>query len=224
MKRLDNPRPPCANQAMQDTLSNAYALDGPEACKDLYRGWASTYDLDFAQARDYRLPLAVAQAAVAARPAPRRVLDVGAGTGLVAQALRAQGMDAPIDGIDLSPDMLAIAKQKRVYDRLIEADVTLPLTHGARYDLLVSAGTFTHGHVGADALALLAQTCDPGAEMVISINEKVFEEKGFKTLLDVDPRFRNHIVTRAAIYGDAARTADPSHAQDTALIVRITLP
>lgn len=94
--------------------------------KELYRDWACSYDSVFGDAQGYQLPRMVAQAFVAAG-GMGPVLDVGAGTGLVAEQLIATGVRL-IDGLDLSDDMLAAARMENVYRNLHAADVTAPLT------------------------------------------------------------------------------------------------
>ena len=132
----------------QGGLAGAYALDGQDACLRLYADWAQSYDAGFAAAMEYRLPAHVAAAFLAAGPPAGPVLDVGAGTGLCAAALRAQGFAGPIDGVDLSQEMLDVAAAKGVYRALYRADVTRPLNLPEAYAGVVSAGTFTSGHVG----------------------------------------------------------------------------
>ena len=44
----------------------------------------------------------------------------------------------------------------------------------------MSAGTFTHGHVGADAFDELLRITKPGGLFVLSINSKFFVKAGFK--------------------------------------------
>ena len=70
-------------------LKGAYALDGPDANRALYARWAETYDTDFAAENRYLSPGHVARTyAGAGGEGP--VLDLGAGTGLVAEALKSQ--------------------------------------------------------------------------------------------------------------------------------------
>ena len=45
---------------------------------------------------------------------------------------------------------------------------------------MVSAGTFTHGHVGADTIDELLRITKPGGLFVLSINSKVFIKGGFQ--------------------------------------------
>jgi predicted TPR repeat methyltransferase len=70
---------------------------------------------------------------------------------------------ATVDGIDISPEMLQVAARRGVYRHLITADLTRPLEVEHRYDGAVSAGTFTSGHVGPDALPAIVALLQPGA-------------------------------------------------------------
>lgn len=202
-------------------LNAAYALNGPEDCRRLYATWAERYDHDFARAMDYRLPRLVAQAFLAAGgtgPRGGAVLDVGAGTGLLGLALRAEGFADPLDGIDLSPEMLARAGQLGLYRDLLNADVTRPLALAGGYGGLVSSGTFTHGHVGPSALPGLLALVRPGGLVAISVNAGVWAAQGFAAALEALP-LSDLALAEAAIYGPAADGLDPDHAADRALIV-----
>lgn len=71
------------------------------------------------------------------------ILDVGCGTGLAATLLRPAAKR--LVGIDLSKRMLAKAREKGGYDRLIRGDlVAHMLTTGARYDVLFAADVFVY--------------------------------------------------------------------------------
>jgi predicted TPR repeat methyltransferase len=99
----------------------------PGYVRALFDDYAPRFDKHLIKNLNYRGPELIAQAArrVAARGgAPvrfRRVLDLGCGTGLMAGAL--DGMCDAIEGVDLSPKMLAQAKRTRLYDALHEADL-----------------------------------------------------------------------------------------------------
>lgn len=202
-------------------LNAAYALDGPEGCRRLYAAWADSYDADFAAGMDYRLPARVAGAFVAAGGAGP-VLDAGAGTGLVGAALRALGFAGAIDGADLSPAMLARAERLGVYRSLFEADLTRPLPQPGPWAGVVSAGTFTHGHLGPEALAHLAQAA-PGALFALSVNAGVWAARGFPAALAA-LGVRGLDLAETPIYGPAAAARDPAHAADRALIVTFRAP
>lgn len=197
-------------------LENAYALNGPEDCRRLYADWAASYDAAFAQDMDYRLPGHVAGAFLAhggATLAP--VLDVGAGTGLLGAALRDLGHDGAIDGVDLSDAMLARARDKALYRHLFQADITRPLRLGGPYAGILSSGTFTHGHVGPEALAPLEAVAAPGCLFALSINAGVYAARGFDAALAQRP---DVALIDVPIYGPAAAAQDPAHAADRGLI------
>lgn len=199
------------------SLENAYAIETPDDNRRLYADWAETYDADFVEGTDYRMPGRIADSFTAAG-GKGPVLDVGAGTGAVAMHLRAAGI-APIDGTDISPEMLAVAAQRQVYRRLFEGDVTARLdVADGTYAGVVSAGTFTLGHVGPDALDELLRVAAPGALFAISIHRAHFENAGFSAKLDsMQAKIDDLSLTEVRIYGENA-TGD--HAKDTALIAR----
>jgi predicted TPR repeat methyltransferase len=152
----------------QQSLETAYRLRTPEDSRKLYAAWARDYDAGFAQAMDYQLPFAVAQTFVGLG-GQGPVLDVGAGTGLGAVALRDQGL-TEVDGTDISHEMLSVAVEKNLYEHTFIADITagLPLRDGA-YRGVVSSGTFTLGHLGPLALPEVLRVIAPGGLGVISV-------------------------------------------------------
>ena len=166
------------------SLDDAYALKTPEDNVALYRHWAETYDAEFARHRGYQYPHKIADIyAHHSKPDDNPILDVGSGTGLVASALQEhQAINAQltIDGVDISPEMLAISRTKNVYRHLFEADLTQPVDLPEKqYGAVVSAGTFTHGHVGPEALLTLLRLSRTGALFVIGVNGTAFDQYHF---------------------------------------------
>lgn len=201
-------------------LESAYALNGPEDAKRLYRDWADSYDADFGEAQGYRLPMEVARAYVEAGGVGP-VLDVGAGTGLVAEGLGSAGIE-PIYAVDLSEEMLAVAARKGLYRALIAADVTGPVDlPGTPYAGIVSAGTFTLGHLGPDALLPIFELAAPGALFVISVNAAHFSSAGFEAFLaDRANRIADLRMHDVRIYTDKA---DAAHREDLARLLVFNL-
>lgn len=205
--------------AKEPDLDAAYALRTPADSLRLYRDWAATYDSGFAARMGYLLPDHVAQA-FAAAGGRGPVLDVGAGTGLVAQRLSDRGI-GPVDAADISAEMLAVAGQKGLYRALYQVDVTVPIDLAGGYAGIVSAGTFTHGHVGAAALPHLLDLARPGAIVTLSVNLGVWDSAGFDAVLaDLAPRIEGLHWHDLPIY---APGADPAHAGDLARILTLTL-
>ena len=160
---------------------DAYSLKTPEDSKKLYKKWAQTYDEDFALSSNYLSPKKISSFFNKhSRTTDTPILDVGAGTGLVGELLYRTG-NKKIIGIDISSEMLEQAKLKRCYSSLIEADVTkkVPIKNNS-IGAVVSAGTFTHGHIGPNAFDELLRITKPGGLFVLSVNSKIFIKGGFQ--------------------------------------------
>ena len=204
---------------MDQGLKGALGLTGPEACLAYYRDWAASYDQGFATEMQYMLPAHVAAAFLGAR-GQGPVLDVGAGTGLLAEALRQMGFEDPIDAADFSVEMLERAAEKRIYAGLFQADITKPLTLTRRYGGVVSSGTFTAGHVGPEALPHLLAVARPQAQFALSINRRVWTSAGFDAALAglaEQKRITDLHLIEVEVYG-AAAALDAEHAADRAMI------
>ncbi|WP_333818307.1 class I SAM-dependent DNA methyltransferase [Tabrizicola sp.] len=205
---------------MDQGLKGALGLTGPEACLAYYRDWAASYDQGFASEMQYLLPAHVAAAFMGAR-GQGPVLDVGAGTGLLADSLRQMGFQHPIDAVDFSVEMLERAAEKRIYAGLFQADITRPLTLPRRYGGIVSSGTFTAGHVGPGALPNLLAVAAPQAQFALSINRRVWTAAGFDVALEAlagDGKISDLHLIEVEVYGAAAAGIDAEHAADRAMI------
>jgi len=201
-------------------LNAALTLTGADATLALYRDWAQTYDGGFATDMQYNLPAHVAAAFMAAQ-GQGPVLDVGAGTGLLAACLRDMGFAGQIDALDFSQEMLDVAAQKRLYSGLFRADVTQPLDLPRQYNGVTSSGTFTAGHVGPVAFGPMLDVALPGALFALSINQRVWVGQGFEAALaalTASGRIRDLQLIDVQVYGDAARALDPAHADDRAYV------
>jgi len=173
-------------------LEDAYALETPEDNRILYRNWASTYDADFALRNKYVYPKTIATicAGLVDTTSSLTILDIGCGTGIVGTCLSELITESVIDGVDISAEMLHVAStklrinNKPVYGQLFEADLTKPISFTkAKYDVAISAGTFTHGHLGPDALINVLSALRPGGRMVVGINKEHFSANGFGSAL-----------------------------------------
>ncbi|WP_282027922.1 class I SAM-dependent DNA methyltransferase [Ruegeria faecimaris] len=197
-------------------LHAAYALDSPEDHKRLYAEWAGDYDDGFAAREDYQLHIHTARAFVSAG-GQGPVLDVGAGTGLCGAVLAGLGV-GPIDATDISAEMLDQALRKDIYRDAIEADLNqgIPVPRDS-YSGIVSSGTFTHGHLGPEALPALLNVARSGAQFALSINAKHYESLGFADALHqlAHGQIQNLSLPEVRIYGDLA--AGPNR-DDTALM------
>jgi len=171
-------------------LDDAYSVKTPDDNRKLYARWAATYESEFVDKELYRYPRAVAGVFhnQIGREAVACVVDVGTGTGLTGTYLTSHRPELVIDGIDISPEMLAqaIVKSRRdhspVYRQLFERDLTQEvLFTNAPYDALICSGTFTHGHLGPDAIENLLPLVRPEGWLVIGVNNEHFLAQDFES-------------------------------------------
>ena len=200
------------------SLNAAYGLKSVDDNRRLYADWADTYDEGFRAQMDYRLPETVADHFIAAGGVGP-VLDIGAGTGLVGQALAPRAI-TPTHGTDFSPELLAVADKKGVYSSLFSGDLLAGLNvPDATYAGVTSAGTFTLGHLGPAPLPELLRVTRSGGLLVLSINAVHFHAAGFQAALDaLAPGIDSLTLPEVAIYG---KSTDSEHAGDTAFIATI---
>ena len=210
-------------------LEGAYALNSPSDNRKYYRDFAHHYDNSFAATLGYVYPSAVANTLLTCRLPDGPILDVGCGTGLVgAELLRAQP-DLLVDGIDISPEMLSVAAQKSLYRRLFEIDLTADVAAVQNfcadvggYAGLISAGTFTHGHLGPEPIAKLISCCRSGAYAAIGVNAAHYEADGFAAFMNRlvdDGRIMSPAYHKVMIYDGS----DQDHAGDIALIMQFVI-
>ena len=174
--------------ARGDGLKNYENLDLKDAKNDnrlteVYRDWAKKYDYD----NDHVLgtvsqPKSVNLLSTRLKDKTAKIIDVGCGTGLVGENLKAKDF-IYFDGLDISKDMLSIAKS-RGYRNLFLGSLNkqLPVLDDA-YDAAMCIGVFTHGHVSSDGFNELCRIVKPGGYVCFTINEGVFEEYGFKEMI-----------------------------------------
>ncbi len=163
-------------------VTEAYGLHDKESILAFYRKWAGEYDAKMA-AEGYRSPRDVARLLAAhldTRTA--EVLDVGCGTGLTGQEASRLGFSV-LDGVDISGEMIAVARSRDIYRRLMVGDLNQPLAlDDASYDGVISSGTFTHGHVGPEPLPEIFRVLRPGGIFSCTVHFDLWHERGFDAM------------------------------------------
>lgn len=136
----------------------------------LYDDYADRFDAHLG-AIDYRVPVlirdAVLEIAGVEKPA-WRILDLGCGTGLCGETLRP--LATYVAGVDLSPRMIAKARERNVYDSLIVGDIDEVLRSETQsYDLIVAGDVFIYMGDLSSVLAGCAAALLPGGLLAFSI-------------------------------------------------------
>jgi predicted TPR repeat methyltransferase len=161
----ENPIPRHLSAAVLGTQSMAQA--SPEYVRALFNPYADHFEESLARlsycgpalaldALDKVVPLATGL----------RILDAGCGTGLVGAALKPRATS--LTGVDLSAGMLAIARERGLYDELVEADIVDFLSGREReFDIIVAADVVTYIGDLSRLFSGAAKSLRPGGCFVI---------------------------------------------------------
>ena len=146
-----------------------------------YEAWAPTYEATVEDVMDLAL---LERIGSIDWERVGRAADLGCGSGRTARWLRTRGA-FPIDGVDLTPAMLELARTRGVHDRLVEGDVRDTGLPAAAYDLV--ACVLVDEHVPALA-ALFAEArrllVPAGSFVVVGIHPYFVMAAGMPTHFD----------------------------------------
>lgn len=147
----------------------------PAYVRALFDDYAPRFDRHLTKSLNYRGPELLADALRRAaskrlrEPVFRLVLDLGCGTGLMGAAL--EGRAARIEGVDLSPQMLAKAAKTGVYDALHEGELVSFLQGRAEgeADGIIAADVFVYMADLAPVFAEARRVLAPGGFFAFTV-------------------------------------------------------
>jgi predicted TPR repeat methyltransferase len=141
--------------------------------RSLFDGYAAGFEDSLVGRLGYRGPelLLDALKRAGALTTFQSVLDLGCGTGLAGVAIKP--FARRLTGVDLSPRMLDAARDKGVYDRLVETECMTFLREeavaGAQHDLVLAADVFIYFHELMQVPRFAVPVMAPGALLAFSV-------------------------------------------------------
>lgn len=169
--------------AVEDRQNKLYRSENQQDLLDQYSTWAKNYDQELVGDCQYIAPQKVAAVLSRLIPKSSKILDAGAGTGLVGEILSQNGY-AHLEGMDISAEMLAQAQQKQVYTTLYQKVMGEPLGLPTdAYDAVVSVGVFTYGHAPSQSFDELIRVTKPGGYIIFTLRLDFYETSDFKSKL-----------------------------------------
>lgn len=159
------------------------AMAPPAYVEEVFDKYAPRFDNHLEKTLEYTAPQALA-AMVRTHCQTRlpfaALLDLGCGTGLAGVAFRDLALD--LRGIDLSARMLALAREKMLYECLVKGDLLDFLARETTaYDAFVAADVLVYLGDPQPLFALLAQRSTPQAIVACSI-ERAHDRVDFTLL------------------------------------------
>lgn len=164
----------------RDYVIDVYQAKGdPDQLRMIYDEWSSIYDDELENHHGWRGPELVASVASRRCSKRDRILDVGAGTGLVGHLLHSEGFEA-IEGMDLSEGMLAKARGRGVYRAIHVADLGRPLPFSdSGFAHAVASGVFTFGHAPPESLDELIRVIAAGGVIIFTLPFSTDDSTGY---------------------------------------------
>jgi predicted TPR repeat methyltransferase len=157
--------------------------DAPQALPEayvarLFDDYAPRFDTHLTRNLGYRAPALIVDALDAAAAGRRfaSVLDLGCGTGLMGEALRDR-VDR-LTGVDLSPGMIAKARERGIYDELVVGDAIAPMREQGVFDLVVAADSLVY--IGDLAPLLAAAETSMTGNGLVAFSLETHDGEGFK--------------------------------------------
>jgi len=145
----------------------------PRYVRHLFDQFSADYDVRMRGSLSYRAPEILRELAslVLPRQGGLAILDLGCGTGLAGLVFK--DMAERLDGVDLSPAMIAKAQSLRIYDELKVGDIETGLTAFARaYDLILAADTIVYLGDLAALLSDVAARLEPDGMFLFTAEKK----------------------------------------------------
>lgn len=153
--------------------------------ESLFDEYAERFDAALVEKLDYSVPGKLADMVAGQGPFERTV-DLGCGTGLFGVEIRAATRG--LEGFDLSANMLAKAEQKRIYDHLAQADLSLAAEQSGlfasgfpphRADLVTAADVMMYLGSLETVFPLVLDLLLPGGYFAFSVEDASADE-GFE--------------------------------------------
>jgi predicted TPR repeat methyltransferase len=166
---------------MKDWLKTVYSETSSSKLNKHYKNWANLYDTDMSS-WGYAYPLQLNKILTNKLKLKKtiKILDAGCGTGYVAEVLSKLNYKN-ITGIDFSEEMLAIARSKKIYKKLMCQSLNEKIElRSKQFELIICTGVLTSGHVGPSAMHELVRILKPQGFFICSIAESVYKKNGFE--------------------------------------------
>ena len=164
----------------QDRVQWVYSSRDNKELEGRYDQWAKDYDADLDEGFGYVGPKMAVDFFMRYVTKEARILDAGAGTGLVGELLVKQGYSNLV-AMDMSLGMLEEARAKNAYREFHQMIMgeTLGFTTDS-FDAVISVGVLTLGHAPASSLDELIRVTKPGGYIAYTLRPDVYRDNGFK--------------------------------------------
>ena len=166
--------------AAENKVQWVYSSTNNQELAERYDQWAADYDKDLEDDFGWVAPQRCCEVFAKYVDKAAKILDAGAGTGLVGKILSGMGYSS-LDAMDLSQGMLDESRKKNVYQGFHQMVMGESLGFFTdTYDAVITVGVLTVGHAPPSSLDELVRVTKPGGHIVFSLRPDVYLNDGFK--------------------------------------------
>jgi len=166
---------------------------------DVFDSYSAHYEESMVDKLQYNVPekLKLLVDKTSGKTSFKNVLDLGCGTGLCGNQFRP--IACVMHGVDLSPNMIVIARKKAIYDHIYEADIVSYLlsSDADSYDLILAADVLTYIGDLQNIFSLTNRAAKSNAFLYFSVEKLSCDTKGM--ILRKSGRFAHSISYVASI-------------------------
>ena len=166
-----------------------------------YDDWSTTYDQTLLSWR-YRAPkkssLIVKNYL---RHKPKNILDLACGTGFFAEEIKKIYPKSLIDGVDLSKKILAKAKSKNIYNKLICFNFDKKFSLKKKYDLISCIGALTYTKDSKKLFSNIYNNTNFNGYFVFTHRVDLWKKSEFSNfLLNLSHMWKEVFISRPILY------------------------
>ena len=169
-----------ADSAGYDYVGNPYTV--PTVIIEQYRLQAADYDASMTK-WGYAAPAQSVDVLRRHLPSEAVILEVGCGTGL-ADELHYRAGFTHLHGVDLSPDMLAVARAKNIHEQLMCENILDGLSSEPKsFDAAVCIGVLTHFLDAEPVLREMIRVVRSGGKVIFTQRNDIYQRQGMKAMI-----------------------------------------
>jgi len=169
------------NRELWETMAQrVYEASDLNQLAIIYDEWAAGYEKDINEVFGNYSPKRTVDTFIQFLTPEARILDVGAGTGLVGEVLYDYGY-RNIEALELSQGMLTEARKKGVYTALHQMALGDYLSiETASYDAIIAKGVMGPGHAPAKSFYELVRITKPGGYIAFTIRTDFYPNSEYE--------------------------------------------
>ena len=177
-----------------DSVNNKTPKNAPlNYVESLFNNYAKNFEISLTKQLDYKFPKKMCEFVIDYNDIPNtfdNAIDLGCGTGLSGEVFR-DYVDF-FTGVDLSKNMLDIAKKKKIYDELLTGDIYSILEKNVKkYNLFIIADVFIYIGELQDVFSKIKNRSEDGAVVIFSTEH--LEEGDYKLVKQRYRHSKNYI-------------------------------